>query len=127
MGININVRKKDEKLMCHHFRKSEFDENLEYESRINDIFRAKIVNNIVSEENGIGKGVLYDNSVLQIQTHDTIKNVKEGDIIKIVQLNKYFMITEIQEVVEETNLEYMTYSNSNKALVISLRGKGKNK
>lgn len=127
MGININVRKRNEKLLCYHYLKSEYDETLAHSSKINDMFRARIVGNIVSEENAIGSGVIYDNSTLQIETHDTINNVKEGDIVRIVQLGKIFIIDEIQEIVEEDNLEYMQYQNSNKALILQLRGKGKNK
>lgn len=127
MAININVRKRNEKLFCEHFKKEEYDETLTYQTRINDIFRARFLGNITSEEALITKGVIIDNSTLQIETHDTIKEVKEGDIIRIKQINKVYIITEIQEVVEEDNLEYLPYDVSNKALILSLRGKGKNK
>lgn len=127
MGININVIKKDEKLLCYHFRKEEFDENLVYGGKINDVFRSKVVGNIVSEERQAGSGFLYDNTKLQIQTHDIIKDLKVGDLVKIVQFNKYYIVGDIQEVVEEQNLEYMPYGMVNKSLVLELRGKGKGK
>lgn len=127
MAININVRKYNEKLFCEHYKKEQYNETLTYENKVNDIFRAKILGNITSDGTIIASGVILDNSTLQIETHDTIKEVKEGDIIKIKQIGKVYLITQIQEIVEEENLEYMPYGVSNKALVLSLRGKGKNK
>lgn len=125
MAININVRKKGEKLLCYHYKKSDYKQDLEYETKINDFFRAKKISDLVSEENGIGRGSIFDNSTMQIETHDTIKDLRDGDLIKIVQFNKVFIVDSHREILDEDNFEYMTSKNANKGIILFLRGSGR--
>ena len=125
MAININARKSNEKLLCYHYKKSEYKQDLEHEPRINDFFRARKISDLVSEENGIGRGSIFDNSALQIETHDTIKDLRDGDLVKIVQFNKVFIVDSHREIYDEDNFEYMTTHNANKGIILELRGSGR--
>lgn len=125
MAININVNKRNEKLMCYHYRKNEYDDTLGHENKINDYFRARKISDLVSEENGIGRGTLFDNATIQIETHDTIKNLRDGDLIKIVQFGKTYIVDSHREVFDEDNFEYMTIKSANKAIILELRGSGR--